>query len=149
MDGQVNEQSPLLQVAATSVRKSAYTYNFFKIGCIRSKSAIVVLFLTFSALLVYNIINPMKLQEISNVLQILSKHHVFVILAFVIILLGIMFISPMAGLLADIKFGRYKTLQCSAYITVAAISFLSSRIPLLLALLRFIILIASFLCLSH
>ena len=122
MDGQVNEQSPLLQVAAASVRKSAYTYNFFKIGCIRSKSAIVVLFLTFSALLGYNIVTPIKFQEI---LYLPSKHHVFVILAFVIISLGIMFISPMAGLLADIKFGRYKTLQCSAYITVAATSFIS------------------------
>ena len=125
MDGQVNEQSSLLRVAATSVRKSAHTYNFFKIGCIKSKSAIVVLFWTFSALVCYSIVNPIKLQETLHVPQKVSKHHLFVILAFVIILLGIMFISPMAGLLADIKFGRYKTLQCSAYITVAAISFLS------------------------
>ena len=128
MDGQVNEQSPrspLLQVAATSVRKSAYTYNFFKIGCIKSKSAIVVLFWTFSALVGYNIINPIKFQETLHVPQKMLKHHVFVILAFVIILLGIMFISPMAGLLADIKFGRYKTLKCSAYITLTAISILS------------------------
>ena len=43
----------------------------------------------------------------------------------VIIFLGVMFISPMAGLLADIKFGRYKTLKYSAYITVAAGSCLS------------------------
>ena len=35
-----------------------------------------------------------------------------------------MFLSPMAGLLADIKFGRYKTLKCSAYITVVAGSLL-------------------------
>ena len=33
---------------------------------------------------------------------------------------GIMFISPMAGLLADIKFGCYKTLRCSSYVTVVA-----------------------------
>ena len=122
MDGRVNEQSPLLQVAATSVRKSAHTYNFFKIGCVRSKSAIVVLFLTFSALVGYNIVNPIKLHKSFHVV---SNHRVFIILAAVIILLGIMFISPMAGLLADIKFGRYKTLQCSTYITVAAISFFS------------------------
>ena len=127
MDGQVNEQSPLLQVAATSVRKSAYTYNFFKIGCIKSKSAIVVLFWTFSALVGYNIVNPIKFQEtlLLHVPQKMLKYYVFVILAFVIILLGIMFISPMAGLLADIKFGRYKTLKCSAYITLTAISILS------------------------
>ena len=122
MDGEVNEQSPLLQVAATSAHKSAHTYNFFKIGCIRSKSAIVVLFLTFSALVGYNMVNPIKLQKSFHVV---SNHRVFIILAAVIILLGIVFISPMAGLLADIKFGRYKTLQCSTYITVAAISFFS------------------------
>ena len=127
MDGQVNEQSPLLQVAATSVRKSAYTYNFFKIGCIKSKSAIVVLFWTFSALVGYNIVNPIKFQEtlLLHVPQKMLKYYVFVFLAFVIILLGIMFISPMAGLLADIKFGRYKTLKCSAYITLTVISILS------------------------
>ena len=122
MDGEVNEQSPLLQVAATSVHKSAHTYNFFKIGCVRSKSAIVILFLTFSALVCYNIVNPIKLQETFHVL---SNHRVFIILASITILLGIVFISPMAGLLADIKFGRYKTLRCSAYSTVAAISFFS------------------------
>ena len=124
MDGQVNEQSPLLQVAATSVRKSAHTYNFFKIGCIKSKSAIVVLFLTFSALVGYNVSNLIKLQETLHVSQKVPNYIIFIILAFVIILLGIMFISPMAGLLADIKFGHYKTLRCSAYFTLAAISFL-------------------------
>ena len=125
MDGRVNEQSPLLQVAATSVRKSAHTYNCFKIGCIRSKSAIVVLFWTFSALVGYNIINPIKLQETVYIPQKVSNYKVSVVLVCIIIFLGIMFISPMAGLLADIKFGRYKTLKCSSYITLTAITFLS------------------------
>ena len=31
----------------------------------------------------------------------------------------------MAGLLSDIKFGRYKTVRCSSYITFAVIIFLS------------------------
>ena len=121
MDGQVNEQSRLLQVAAICGHKSAYTYNCFKIGCIRSKSAIVVLFWTFSALVGYNILNPMN----SGVLHIsknLKQKYIHIVWVCAIIFSGIMFISPMAGLLADIKFGRYKTLRCSSYITLATIS---------------------------
>ena len=124
MDGQVNEQSPLSQVAATSVCKSAHTYNCFKIGCIKSKSAIVVLFWTFSALAGYNLLNPMN----SGMLYIsrnVKNEIIIVIFVCIIISLGVMCISPLAGLLADIKFGRYKTLRCSSYVTLAVISFLS------------------------
>ena len=122
MDSRIDEQSPLVQVAATSVRKSAHTYNFFKIGCIKSKSAVVVLFLTFSSLVGTNILNPIKLKETLHASHKVPNYYIFIILGFAIILLGIMFISPMAGLLADIKFGHYKTLRCSSYITLAAIS---------------------------
>ena len=122
MDGQVNEQSPLLHVAATSVRKSAHTYNCFKIGCIKSKSAIVVLFWTFSALVGYNVLNQGIIYHTS---QKVRKNAVIFILVFAIYFLGILLISPMAGLLSDIKFGRYKTVRCSSYITLAVTSFLS------------------------
>ena len=124
MNGQVNKQSQLLQVAATSVCKSAHTYNCLKIGCIKSKSAIVVLFWTFSALVGYNVLNLTN-QWIIHTSQRVSKSAVIIILVFVIFSLGIMLISSMAGLLSDIKFGRYKTVRCSSYITLAAISFLS------------------------
>ena len=125
MDSQVDENSPLFQVAATSVRKSAHAYNFFKIGCIESKSAIVVLFWTFLALAGYNILNPMNSWMLYNVPLRISNYKIILILVCAIIFFSIMFISPMAGLLADIKFGRYKTLKCSSYITVVAASFLS------------------------
>ena len=125
MDGQVNEQSPLLQVAATSVRKSAHTHSFFKIGCIRSKSAIMVLFWTFSALVCYNILNPVNSVALNNISRIVKRNYIIIISVWMIFNLGVMLISPMAGLLADIKFGRYKTLQCSSYITLAVISFFS------------------------
>ena len=124
MESQVNEQSPLLQVAVTSARKSAHTYNFFKIGCIKSKSAIVVLFWTFSALVGYNILNQVN-QGTIYTSQRLKDYEIIIILVSAIFFLGILFISPMVGLLADIKFGRYKTLRCSSYITLPAISFLS------------------------
>ena len=124
MDSHVDEQS-LLRVAATSVRKSAHTYNFIKIGCIKSKSAIVVLFWTFLALVGYNVLNPMNSWMLYNVPQRVSNYKIILILVYVVIFFSIMFISPMAGLLADIRFGRYKTLKCSSYITVVAASFLS------------------------
>ena len=124
MDDQVNEQSPLLQVAATSVRKSAHTYNCLKIGCIKSKSAIVVLFWIFSALVGYNILILMN-QLIIHASQRVRKSGVIAVSVFAIFFLGIMLISPMAGLLSDIKFGRYKTVRCSSYITLAVTSFLS------------------------
>ena len=122
MDGQVNEQSPLLQVAATSVRKSTHTYNCLKIGCIKSKSAIVVLFWTFSALVGYNVLNQGIIYYTS---QKVRKNTVILISVCAIYFLGVLFISPMAGLLSDIKFGRYKTVRCSSYITLAVASFLS------------------------
>ena len=125
MDGQVNEQSPLLQVAATSVRKSAHTHSFFKIGCIRSKSAIMVLFWTFSALVCYSILNPVNSVALNNISRIVKRNYIIIISVWMIFNLGVMLISPMAGLLADIKFGRYKTLRCSSYITLAVISFFS------------------------
>ena len=124
MDSHVDEQS-LLRVAATSVRKSVHTYNFIKIGCIKSKSAIVVLFWTFLALAGYNVLNPMNSWMLYNVPQRVSNYKIILILVYVVIFFSIMFISPMAGLLADIRFGRYKTLKCSSYITVVAASFLS------------------------
>ena len=126
MESQVNEQSPLLQVAATSARKSAHTYNFFKIGCIKSKSAIVVLSWTFSALVDYNILNQVN-QGMIYTSQRLKDYEIIGILVSTIFFLGIMFISPMVGLLADIKFGRYKTVRCSSYITLAVMSFLSIK----------------------
>ena len=124
MDGQVDEQSPLIQVAATSVRKSAhtYTYDFFKIGCIKSKSAIVVLSWTLSALVGYNLVNPIN-AWIVLCQKKLSIVRVVAISATVFLTLGVTLILLMAGLLADIKFGRYKTLRCSSYITLTASTF--------------------------
>ena len=124
MDGQVNEQSPLLPVTATSARKSAHTYNCFKTGCIKSKSAIVVLLWIFSALVGYNVLNPMNQGDIYTSRRV-KKIGIISILAFAILFFCISFISPIAGLLSDIKFGRYKTVRCSSYITLAAIIFLS------------------------
>ena len=121
MESQVNEQSPLLQVAAC---KSAHTYNFFKIGCIKSKSTIVVLFWTFLPLVGYSILNQVN-QGMIYTSQRLKDYEIIGILVSTIFFLGIMFISPMVGLLADIKFGRYKTVRCSSYITLAVMSFLS------------------------
>ena len=119
-----DEQSPLLRVAATSVRKSPHTYNFFKIGCIKSKSAILVLFWTFSALVGYNVGNQVN-QGIIHTSQKVNQNTAIIISVYAFFFLGILFISPMAGLLSDIKFGRYKTVRCSAYITLAVSSFLS------------------------
>ena len=124
MDGQGNEESPLLLVAATSVRKSTHTYNCLKIGCIKSKSAIVVLFWTFSALVGYNLLDPLNHGDIYASRKV-KKFGIIFILVLSILFFGISFISPMAGLLADIKFGRYRTVRCSSYITLAVIGFLS------------------------
>ena len=118
MESQVNEQSPLLQVAATSARKSAHTYNCFNIGCIKSKSAIVVLFWTFSALVGYNILNKVNQGTIYTSQRVKD----YEIMVSTIFFFGIMFISPMVGLLADIKFGHYKTVRCSYYITLGFLS---------------------------
>ena len=119
-----DEQSPLLRVAATSVRKSPHTYNFFKIGCIKSKSAILVLFWTFSALVGYNVGNQVN-QGVIHTSQKVNQNTAIIISVYAFFFLGILFISPMAGLLSDIKFGRYKTVRCSTYITLAVSSFLS------------------------
>ena len=83
-----------------------------------------LLFWTFSALVGYNVVNLMN-QWTINTSQSVRKSTVIIISVFAIFFLGILFISPMAGLLSDIKLGRYKTVQCSSYITLAVVSFLS------------------------
>ena len=82
----------------------------------------MVLFSIFCNIL-HNLTNSGVLYISHKVKQL----YVMVFMVCVIIFLGVMFISPMAGLLADIKFGRYKTLKYSAYyiIFVAAGSCLS------------------------
>ena len=82
----------------------------------------MVLFWTFSASIGYSILNPMDSVILS---QIMKQNYIILISVCMVFFLGVMLISPMAGFLADIKFGRYKTLRCSSYITLAVISFLS------------------------
>ena len=127
MNDQVNEQSPLLPVVATSaVRKQSYLYDYFKIGCITSKPAFVILFWSFSALLGNKVlINTVNIGHIygfriypESSLQSTLYLKMFITFLF----LGITIIYPVAGLLADIKFGRYKTVLCSSYIIVITMS---------------------------
>ena len=66
-------------------------------------------------------LNPMNQ---GNICRVGKMDKDVIILVVAILFLGVMFLSPMAGLLADIKFGHYKTLRCSSYITIAAQSFL-------------------------
>ena len=116
MNDQVNEQSPLLPVVATSaVRKQTYLYGYFKVGCITSKPAMMILFWSFSAFLVYRFLSDLW-YAISrpapyNAIIIAIYFHSIIIV-----------IYSVAGLLADIKFGHYKTVLCSSYIIVIAVS---------------------------
>ena len=86
------------------------------------KPALVILLWSFSALLANKIlINTVSIGYVYGLriypepsLQL--RHYQTMFITFLI--LGITIIYPVAGLLADIKFGRYKTVLCSSYTIV-------------------------------
>ena len=97
------EDVPLFSVA-NSVAKSKW---FSKVSCcVRSKAARFILLWISGVLLVYSFFN------IDNEFISRSSWAIQIYIAFIVSVIAVF--APMAGLLTDLKFSRYKTVTCSS-----------------------------------
>ena len=94
-----SEDSPLLPLVKYSARKSSNTC------CLRSKAVLLILLWNFSILQMYKFF-----YDTNAHLQIGAASQVYIVIACVLAVF-----SPVAGLLTDIKFSRFKAVLCSSY----------------------------------
>ncbi len=98
------EDSHLLPVAS-GITKSKW---YLKANCcIRSKTACLILMWNFAVLLVYMAFN------VGNHFRYHSKYHTAVMVSIGVSAVAVF--APMAGVLTDLKYSRYKTVTCSSY----------------------------------
>ena len=105
------ERSPLLPVLdIRSKTEKSFCACCVRKCCLGSKAALLVLVWNFSVLLVYKELVDVKnaIMEVSYV----SKSPRILVVGYSVIAV----LSPLAGLLTDMKLSRHKTLLCSSYI---------------------------------
>ena len=108
MESLTRTNTPLLPVTRTSARKPKC--SFFKATCcIRSKAARYVLLWNFAVLLAYR-----GFYNIDAIMQV--NHSPLAPVAVSIGITSVAAISPVAGLLTDIKFSRYRAVLHSSYL---------------------------------
>lgn len=96
-----SEESPLIPLG------SMYKGRISGLTCVKSKSALLILAWNFSVLLVFRLLHNngiIQTGKTSSAIMLVDAASCV-----------IFFFSPMAGLLADAKFGRHKTVLCSTY----------------------------------
>lgn len=103
--------APLLPVSSGDRRRGRRTHRAS--FCLTSKPALLVLFWNFAILLAYSAI---PVYDPSFVIRVAKTYLVPIVIN--VVLSFSVFLSPLAGVLADLKFGRYKTLLCSSYLIV-------------------------------
>ena len=119
MEFQNRENSPLLHVTVRPSNTAVSRYlNRPANRCVKSNSALLILLWNLSVLLVYKMIYNVNL-----IIQLNQAQNGYII---VVTIVGIVLSPfPIAGLLADIKFGRYRTILYSSYnILIGMIIFL-------------------------
>ena len=87
--------------------------------CVASKAAVLILLWSFLMSLVYNL--PYQLIQVLHFEIEKELHSKFVLLGFYTFLASIYIFSPLAGFLADNKFGRYKIVVASIYVVLIAL----------------------------
>ena len=103
-----NSSTALLQVPAN--RRIAGSRPHARC-CLKSKPALLILFWNIGALILYSIaIDASSIFEVAR--STLAPILLDIIFSFSI------FLSPLAGFLADVKFGRYKTISCSSFVII-------------------------------
>ena len=99
-----SEDTPLLPI----VRRSANYSSPRRVCCIQSKAARLILLWNFAVLLAYKMF-----YDINTYFQI--SYTALLSLQMPTIITFIAVLSPVAGLLTDVKFSRFKTVLCSSY----------------------------------
>ena len=115
MASSAGTNSPLLPVTGDSTRNPKW--KFFRVTCcVKSKAARLVLLWNFAVLLAYRM-----LYNIDMVMQVrLTSLH---FITFTIALTFIAVFSPVAGLLTDIRFSRYRAGFYSSWFIILKVMF--------------------------
>ena len=111
MEDPISENSTLLHPARNSLTRKGYSFPKIRC-CIESKAARLILLWNFAILLGY-----IGLYDIKAMIQV--SHSSLIIIAFYGLVTVIAIFSPVAGLLTDIRFSRYKAILCSSYAIIA------------------------------
>ena len=116
MEFEREENSRLLPVSYNSDTSSMKNKKCsIALGCVKSKAARLILLWNFSAMLVYNVISDTKIN--------MQVDHVNAIpVAMPIFLSLIVVLSPLAGLLTDIKLSRYKVVVSMSYLIICVVA---------------------------
>ena len=115
----VSEDTPLLQVQRPWLSRLARRYGNTR-KCVSSKAALLILLWSFVVgLLSAILLNPGFCMAILPLMLSLVAYGV------------ISFFFPLAGILADIKFGRYKTVTTSLFIVLLATLLAAGTVPII------------------
>ena len=106
-----SEDTPLLPI----VRRNSQYNTSRRACCIRSKAARLILLWNFAVLLAYNMF-----YDINAYIQVSHSTLLPILLPSCFIFIGML--SPVAGLLTDVKFSRFKAVLCTSYIILVKIS---------------------------
>ena len=110
MDG---EQVPLLPVVARNANTRTSQPRCLKTSCcIRSKSARLILLWNFAVLLGFKMFGD------ANIVMQVTDTSVATVILYVLLSIIAVF-SPIAGLLTDVKFSRYKVVACTSCAIIA------------------------------
>ena len=111
MEDPISENSTLLHPARNALTRKGYSFPKIRC-CIESKAARLILLWNFAVLLGY-----IGFYDIKVAIQV--GHSSLIIIAFNGLVTVIAIFSPVAGLLTDIRFSRYKAILCSSYAIIA------------------------------
>ena len=125
MESGASEEAPLLPVVRSSTRKTKLSC-FTRHCCIGSKAARLILLWNFAVLLAYNMF-----YDINNFGLRVGYSILLPILPFTFIAV----LSPVAGLLTDIRYSRVKVVICNSYVIIAKLIILIIGVASLLTFL--------------
>ena len=111
MEQPLSEERALLHSARNSFTRKGYSFPKIRC-CVESKAARLILLWNFAVLLGF-----IGFYDIKAIIQV--SHSSLIIIAFYGLVTVIAIFSPMAGLLTDIRFSRYKAILCSSYAIIA------------------------------
>ena len=111
MEDPISENSTLLHPARNSLTRKGYSFPKIRC-CIESKAARLILLWNFAVLLGY-----IGFYDLKAIIQV-SRSSLIVISSYGLVTVIAIF-SPVAGLLTDIRFSRYKAILSSSYVIIA------------------------------
>ena len=114
MEDPISENSTLLHPARNSLTRKGYSFPKIRC-CIQSRATCLILLWNFAVLLGY-----IGFYDMKAMIQVSRSSLAIIIFNSFVTVFAIF--SPIAGLLTDIRFSRYKAILCSSYVIIAHIT---------------------------